>query len=235
MENILLDSKGHSKIADFDQCQNLIYYRIDHCKNLNESNNKMPFEMKKFSKYIAPEGLTNGKIDYSFDFWSLGILMFKMLTGHFPFQDEESIKRDELPIMNDSSEHANHFVKNLLVKDKDKRYITQSDKSNNLYMKYHDFYLGIDWTKLENGESEPVFKPRIAKKENIPNTSNFRKEKKPKQIDLNGLDMHDRINEYDEHLSQEFQYMDKPEFDRIDLLKKLSEGSFGKVRFFNNN
>jgi serine/threonine protein kinase len=38
-------------------------------------------------EYFPPEVLIRAKIDYTVDFWGLGILMFEMLFGKTPFID----------------------------------------------------------------------------------------------------------------------------------------------------
>ena len=83
----------------------------------------MPYRFRKFGKplkqipfdgilseYSAPECLQSAEIDCSLDFWSLGVLVYKMLTGDFPFPDNNSILNNDVPIMSNTSEPANNFV-----------------------------------------------------------------------------------------------------------------------------
>jgi serine/threonine protein kinase len=50
-----------------------------------------------YLEYEPPEGFLEGRIEFSADYWKLGISIYKMLTGHFPFKNEQSIIDDEIP------------------------------------------------------------------------------------------------------------------------------------------
>ena len=196
----------------------------------------MPYRFRKFGKplkkipfngilseYSAPECLQSADIDCSLDFWSLGILVYKMLTSDFPFPDNNSILNNNVPIMSNSSEPANNFVQDLLIKDQTKRL-----GSENTYekIKKHKFYSGIDWIKLNNGELEPPFKP------NESSSANFCQEIKKEKLKSKNFLTSDNYYDY---LSNEFKEITISELKSIEFTKLLSEGSFGKVRFFNNN
>lgn len=40
--------------------------------------------------YIAPESLTDKETDYGVDLWALGIMMYKMLTGNYAFNESNN-------------------------------------------------------------------------------------------------------------------------------------------------
>jgi serine/threonine protein kinase len=46
--------------------------------------------------YIAPEILQGKPYNYSCDYWSLGVVMFLMLSGNLPFYHENNFELFEL-------------------------------------------------------------------------------------------------------------------------------------------
>ena len=108
-------------------------------------------------EYSGPE-YWEGSLDYSVDFWALGIIVYKILTGNFPFLSKDSILKDEIPDIQNLSatNEAQQFIKDLLIKAKDERL---GSRKNNKNVKEHPFFERINWNKVENGELEPPFKP----------------------------------------------------------------------------
>lgn len=45
--------------------------------------------------YVAPEMLLGSKIDRGCDFWALGIIINKMLTGNYLFDEKNDLKTFE--------------------------------------------------------------------------------------------------------------------------------------------
>ena len=71
-QNIIIDSDGHVKLTDF---------------GLSKTN----FEQDQTNtiwgtiKYIAPETISGWKYNHTVDWWSLGIILYRMLTGQLPY------------------------------------------------------------------------------------------------------------------------------------------------------
>lgn len=82
-ENILLDAEGHIKMTDFGLSKG----------NLQNSNH-MTTSFCGTTEYLAPEIIKDRQYSYSVDWYSLGLVMYEMLTGTNPFKAKE-----ETPIL----------------------------------------------------------------------------------------------------------------------------------------
>jgi serine/threonine protein kinase len=158
LENILLDLDGHAVLSDFGL-----------------SRMFLPNELRKtYSrcgtlKYMAPEVIrtNDGGYDMAADWWSLGIVTYKLLTGVAPFErrresetDEELARRtitEEPYIPDDLSFDAADFISKLLVKDPRKRLGGGKDDSEELKM--HPFLKGINWSDLAQRKVLAPFSP----------------------------------------------------------------------------
>ena len=132
MENILLKSNGYCKIGCDDLCCDFINSKKNRWDRINHG------QIKNFI-YAPPEFFTCLGTTYSYDFWCLGISIFKMLTNEFPFLSDNSICDNLVPdIANkDVSIEAKNLISNLLVKDPSERLgIRIIDKK----FKYDPFY-----------------------------------------------------------------------------------------------
>uniref|UniRef100_A0A8C6LNY7 non-specific serine/threonine protein kinase n=1 Tax=Nothobranchius furzeri TaxID=105023 RepID=A0A8C6LNY7_NOTFU len=124
LENILLDSEGHVVLTDFGLSKEFL--EEDVCKK------GRTYSFCGTIEYMAPE-IIRGKTGHgkTVDWWSLGILMFELLTGASPFtlegernsQSEVSkrILRCDPPFPSMIGSVAQDLLKKLLVKDPHRR------------------------------------------------------------------------------------------------------------------
>jgi calcium-dependent protein kinase len=124
-ENILFDNKKYSeceiKIIDFGLSKILDYP--------DASSKKLSFVGTPL--YVAPEVVRNVEYGTSVDMWSLGVIMFIMLSGRQPFRGEDMnsvygkiIKSDykfEEEDWSEVSPEAQDLIRLLLEKDAKKR------------------------------------------------------------------------------------------------------------------
>ncbi|KAG7515668.1 ribosomal S6 kinase-related protein [Solea senegalensis] len=75
MENILLTDDGHLRLADFGLSRRL-------------ERGGRAFTICGTIQYMAPEVLSGGPYNHAADWWSLGILLFSLVTGKFPVPAE---------------------------------------------------------------------------------------------------------------------------------------------------
>jgi ribosomal protein S6 kinase alpha-5 len=157
-ENILLDLHGHAVLSDFGLSRMFLpnEWHIAHsrCGTL---------------KYMAPEVIAGNSAGYDMavDWWSLGIVTHKLLTGGSPFErrresetDEEIACRtftEEPYIPDDLSIDAADFISKLLIKDPRKRLGGGKDDAEEL--KRHPFLKEINWSDLAQKKIMAPFSP----------------------------------------------------------------------------
>ncbi|XP_074501660.1 cGMP-dependent protein kinase 2 isoform X2 [Sebastes fasciatus] len=78
-ENLLLDAEGYVKMADFGFAKKI-------------GLGKKTWTFCGTPEYVAPEVIMNKGHDFGADCWSLGILVFELLTGNPPFAGSDPIK-----------------------------------------------------------------------------------------------------------------------------------------------
>ncbi|XP_063983781.1 cGMP-dependent protein kinase, isozyme 1-like [Diachasmimorpha longicaudata] len=76
-DNILLDSRGYAKLTDFGTSKRIGPYKT--------------WSFVGTPEYMAPEIILEEGHDRAVDYWSLGITIFELLTGHPPFDDEDRV------------------------------------------------------------------------------------------------------------------------------------------------
>uniref|UniRef100_A0A8C7X1N1 cGMP-dependent protein kinase n=1 Tax=Oryzias sinensis TaxID=183150 RepID=A0A8C7X1N1_9TELE len=78
-ENLLLDADGYVKMADFGFAKQI-------------GIGRKTWTFCGTPEYVAPEVIMNKGHDFGADCWSLGILVFELLTGNPPFSGSDPIK-----------------------------------------------------------------------------------------------------------------------------------------------
>ena len=76
-ENVLFRRNGYVLLADYGLAKQL------------EEDNQRAFSFCGTAEYLAPEMLTDKGHDYALDWWTLGILLYEMLTGIPPFYNKD--------------------------------------------------------------------------------------------------------------------------------------------------
>jgi serine/threonine-protein kinase len=126
-ENVLIDQHGTPKLADFGVAR------------LSEDTQPMTRSGTQVGTpyYMAPEAWEGEKLDAQADIWSLGVVLFEMLTGQLPFRGDTPVAvmnkvcttpppdlkelRAEVPLS------LAEIVNRMLTRDKRRRYPTMRE------------------------------------------------------------------------------------------------------------
>jgi len=163
-ENILLDKCGHIAITDFGLS-----------KQLGDNGTTTTF--CGTPEYLAPEILMGKGHGKAVDWWSLGTLLYEMLTGLPPFYSQnlhvmyQMILTKELEFPDFIKHDCRSLLSGLLTRDIRRR--LGASPADGEDIKKHSWFKELDWSKLFRKEVEPTFKPRV--KDEL-DTSNFDKE-----------------------------------------------------------
>ncbi|KIY44759.1 Pkinase-domain-containing protein [Fistulina hepatica ATCC 64428] len=159
-ENILLDYNGHIALCDFGLCK------------LNMKGDEKTNTFCGTPEYLAPEILENKGYNKTIDWWTLGVLLYEMLSGLPPFYDEntdrmyEKILRDRLVFGPEIGEEARAILTQLLNRNAAARLGVNGAEE----IKKHPFFHNhIDFDLLLQKKIRPPFKPSVASPVDVSN------------------------------------------------------------------
>nr|CCA22066.1 protein kinase putative [Albugo laibachii Nc14] len=153
-ENILLQSTGHICVTDFG------------LSKLNVFSNEGASTIVGSPEYLAPEVYSMQKYGHVVDWWSLGVLMFEMLTGSHPFLDANhdlKVKRIMTPgiiqqlFPANMNEDARDLINRLLTFEPTERLGAHGADD----IKTHSFFSTITWDLVFLQEVQPPWKPTV--------------------------------------------------------------------------
>lgn len=152
-ENILLDYSGHIALCDFGLC------KLD-MKDEDRTNT-----FCGTPEYLAPELLLGHGYTKTVDWWTLGVLLYEMLTGLPPFYDENTNemyrKILQEPLHFPGLEIVPAAAKDLLTRLLDRNPERRLGANGAAEIKAHHFFSNIDWRKLLQRKYEPSFRPNV--------------------------------------------------------------------------
>jgi serine/threonine-protein kinase len=130
-QNVLIDATGRAKLTDFGIS-----------RQLNDEGVTATGKVIGTTDYVAPEQAMGKDVDPRSDIYSLGIVLFEMLTGDVPFEAENQIGvamkhvNEELPDVQamrpDISAASARVVDLATAKNPDDRYQTIDDMADDL-------------------------------------------------------------------------------------------------------
>uniref|UniRef100_A0A4W6FLL3 protein kinase C n=1 Tax=Lates calcarifer TaxID=8187 RepID=A0A4W6FLL3_LATCA len=161
LDNLLLDTDGYVKIADFGLCK----------EGMGFGDRTSTF--CGTPEFLAPEVLTDTSYTRAVDWWGLGVLIYEMLVGESPFpgDDEEevfdSIVNDEVRYPRFLSTEAIGIMRRLLRRNPERR--LGSGEKDAEEVKKQPFFRNVDWEALLQRKVPPPFVPSIGSKEDVSN------------------------------------------------------------------
>ncbi|XP_040279335.1 protein kinase C theta type-like [Bufo bufo] len=146
--NILLDAVGHIRIINLRLAQDGV-----------TASNKIRGVTGTFH-YMAPEILLRKRYSTAVDWWSLGIVLSRMASGHHPFYHGPfrkmariaiTTKEPDIPTWLDDG--MQHLIRKLLCKNPKKRLGVRGN------IRQHPLFSTIGWQELKERRARPPFTP----------------------------------------------------------------------------
>ena len=148
-ENVLIDKTGYIKLTDFGLSKTEI------------KDNKSAQSFCGTPEYLAPEVLKHEGHGKAVDWWSLGAIIYEMLTGLPPFYSENkqklfhNIKYAELKYPPFISVICENLLSQLFIKDPEKRLGAAGAEE----VMEHPWFAHIEFDRLLSMEYRVPFKP----------------------------------------------------------------------------
>ena len=161
-ENVLIDSRGYLKLTDFG------FAKV--CEGRTYTLCGTP-------EYLAPEILLNKGHGKPVDWWTFGVLLYEMIAGIDPFNDEDpmliyqKILKGKIKFPSSFPSNAKSLVKHLLVQDLSKRYGNLKGGVNDI--KNHRFFKNMDWNALLNKKIKAPYVPKVSGSGDCGNFSSY--------------------------------------------------------------
>ena len=158
-ENILLDTKGHIKLTDFGLSKIL------------ETEDDKAYTICGTPQYLAPEVILKKGYDKAVDWWSLGCVMYEMLTGKLPFPIKKGLKltgriyQQKVDFPKKIDNNAKDLMQKLLIVDPNER--LGSGPEGGEKIKNHPFFKGINWKNVQDRKIKPPFIPKLKKETDL--------------------------------------------------------------------
>ncbi|KAI8121920.1 isozyme 2 forms cD4/T1/T3A/T3B, cGMP-dependent protein kinase [Lucilia cuprina] len=162
-ENLLLDEKGYVKLVDFGFAKKL-------------QSGRKTWTFCGTPEYVAPEVILNRGHDISADYWSLGVLMFELLTGTPPFTGSDPMRTyniilkgiDAIEFPRNITSNARNLIKKLCRDNPAERLGYQRGGISEIQK--HKWFDGFYWWGLQNRTLEPPIRPTV---KSVTDTTNF--------------------------------------------------------------
>jgi len=158
-ENLLLSHKGHIVMTDFGLSKEGLHAEDSRTATFCGT-----------PEYLAPEIIKGEDYTKSIDWWSVGTLIYEMLTGLPPFytDDEENMYHKIMTADIDFSKplftsEAKDIISKFLNRDPLLRLQDPQD------IKTHPWFKNIDWVKLQKLEINPPFIPSVKSADDVSN------------------------------------------------------------------
>ena len=155
-QNIMIDKEGNARIMDFGIARSIIG------KGITGAG-----VMIGTPEYMSPEQAEVKEVDQRSDIYSLGVILYEMVTGRVPFEGEtplgiamkhkSEVPKDPKEINAQIPEDLSRVILKCLEKDKDKRYQSAGEVRSEL----ENIEKGIPTTEIEVPKRKPITSKEI--------------------------------------------------------------------------
>lgn len=155
-ENLLLNYAGNIVMTDFGLSKEGLHAKDSRTATFCGT-----------PEYLAPEIIKGDNYTKAIDWWSVGTLLYEMLTGLPPFytEDEENmyhkIMTADLVIPSFFTPEVADLIKQFLARDPAQRL------QDPVKIRSHPFFADISWEKLEACELTPPFVPNVTAPDDV--------------------------------------------------------------------
>jgi len=172
-ENMLLTELGHIKLTDMGLAKFVLGRTYTTCGTPD---------------YFAPEVISSTGHTNALDWWTVGVLIFELMSGHPPFESAYPMQIyskvmkgiNKVPIPLKCQGVVGELIKALLKHEPSERLPMRPGGTQNL--KEHKWFNGFDWEKMKKLELDQPYKPVVKSKKDLANFS-ARKEDMPRQLE----------------------------------------------------
>lgn len=178
-ENILLDKDGHLKLTDLGLSKEGV-----------ACGKAKTYTFCGTPEYLAPEIIMGSGHNKAVDWWSLGALIYEMLTGGSPFANanRKQMLKDILvkpaEMKSYFSDEAKSILNQLLCVDPKKRLGSSDIDAGDI--KAHPFFRRVNWKNMEERRIKPPFKPEVTSKDDCRNIDKLFLKEAPVDTPTNG-------------------------------------------------
>lgn len=157
-ENLLIDKLGYLMLTDFGFAKEVTSRTYTLCGT---------------PEYLAPEILLQKGHGKAVDWWCLGIIIYEMLVGIDPFNDDDpmriyqNILETKIRFPSCFNKNAKSLVRHLLVKDLAKRYGNLKNGVKDI--KEHRWFKEVNWEDTLKKNVKPPYFPKIKNDGDISN------------------------------------------------------------------
>lgn len=180
-ENIMLDTQGYCKLTDLGFAKQL------------------PYGAKTWTfcgtpEYMAPEVILNKGHDIAVDHWSLGVLLFELLTGLPPFESPDTMRTygiilkgiDAVNFPTRMSKNAQSLVKKLCRENPTERY--GIGKEGLREIERHVWFEGFDWVGLRKRVLKAPYERQVTSQSDLRHFDEYPEETEEPEDEISGWD-----------------------------------------------
>lgn len=152
-DNIIIDSNGHIKLTDFGFSA---FYKSDESKT----------SICGTANYIAPEVLSGKGYSKMIDWWSLGAIVYEMISGYPPFlqniNNEKDIRysnvtNNQIKFSKKFSPALIDFLDKILIIDPKERLGSNGIEE----IMQHKFFKNVNWDDVHKRKLKPPYIPKL--------------------------------------------------------------------------